>query len=100
LNQLLPVELDTLAAIAQSVRHRRRAVPAAMEQVLLALCKDRYLGLRVIAELLERRDSKHLRDKVLNPMVKQGLLYRAYPRPNDPRQAYTSSAVAVPVASE
>lgn len=48
------------------------------------------LGLRVLAGMLNRRDQggADLRKRILNPLVKEGLLQRAYPNPNDPRQAY------------
>ncbi len=91
LEQLTAEEQAILEAIAQPVRGSKRVKPEVMQPVLLMLCKARYLGLRVITELLGRKDSENLRDKVLNSMVKDGLLVRAYPRPNDPRQAYISA---------
>ena len=67
-----------------------------MRQTVLALCTGQYLGLRALAVLLNRRDQggADLRKRILNPLVKDGLLLRAYPNPNDPRQAYWAVSVA------
>ena len=87
-------EVEKLKHIAQPVSSRQRANPLLVQQTVLALCAERYVGLRVLAELLHRRDrdGADLRQRILNPLVAQGALKRAYPRPNDPRQAY----IAVP----
>ena len=66
-----------------------------MREVVITLCAGRFLGLRLLAELLNRKDFDSLRERVLNLLVQQGLLRRAFPRPNDPRQAYTSSPIQV-----
>jgi len=78
-----------LQARAQAVAGRKRVAPLTMHETVLALCDGHYLGLRVLSELLGRRDLKDLRNRVLNPLVESGLLCRAFPSPNDPRQAYT-----------
>lgn len=82
--------IDVLTQIAQPVSSRQRASPQLVQQTVLALCTERFVGLRVLAELLHRRDrdGADLRQRILNPLVAQGALKRAYPRPNDPRQAY------------
>jgi len=82
--------LLTLRALAEPVRSRERASPVVMRAALTAMCAGRYLGVRVLANLLDRRDQADLVRRVLTPMVEEGLLKRAYPRPNDPRQAYIS----------
>ena len=81
---------EVLKQIAQPVSSRQRASPLLVQQTVLALCAERYVGLRVLAELLHRRDrdGADLRQRILNPLVAQGTLKRAYPHPNDPRQAY------------
>jgi predicted HTH transcriptional regulator len=90
LAQLREDEIATLRRIAEPVSRRRRANPELVKQTVLALCEDRYLGLRVLTDLLGRRDREgsDLRKRILNPLVAEGVLLRAYPRPNDPRQAY------------
>jgi hypothetical protein len=61
-----------------------------MQEVIRQLCRDRYVGLGLLSVLLGRNE-EHLRNRVLNKMVSTQLLRRAFPRPNDPRQAYTSN---------
>ena len=87
---LSPELLATLTTLAAPVRATRRARPDLVRQTVLALCEGRFLGPRVLAALLGRRDMEgaDLRKRILNPLVQEGLLLRAYPRPSDPRQAY------------
>jgi len=93
LNQLNAAETDLLRQQAAPVSERLRASPELVRQTVLALCAGRYLGLRVLADLLKRRDrdGKDLRTRILNPLVAEGALLRAYPKANDPRQAYIAS---------
>jgi predicted HTH transcriptional regulator len=90
LGNLSVQELALLVELAKPVSSRQRAPSELVQQTVLALCNGRYLGLRVLAELLNRRnhDSGDLRRRILNPLVARGALKRAYPQPNDPRQAY------------
>jgi len=90
LSQLSEAEIGLLRQCAAPVSERSRARPELVRQTVLALCSGRYLGLRVLAELLKRhdRDGKDLRTRILNPLVAEGALLRAYPKANDPRQAY------------
>jgi hypothetical protein len=63
-----------------------------MCSVVCLLCRHRYLTIKVLARLLSRKED-YLRQRVLNPMVSEGLLARAFPTtPNHPSQAYTSKA--------
>lgn len=98
LSALTPEALVRLQQVAQPVSSRRRAAPDQVRGVVLALCDGQFMGLRVLAALLGRRDQNgsDLRKRILNPLVKQGLLLRAYPRPNDPRQAYRRAPQAAP----
>ncbi len=98
LNQLGQAEIALLRQQAAPVSERLRARPELVRQTVLRLCDGRYLGLRVLADLLKRRDrdGKDLRTRILNPLVAEGVLLRAYPKANDPRQAYITS----PSASE
>jgi len=96
LSQVIESEIDLLRQRAAPVSERLRASPELVRQTVLALCTGRYLGLRVLADLLKRRDrdGKDLRTRILNPLVAEGALLRAYPKANDPRQAYISSPSA------
>ena len=93
LGTLTPQLLAALQQIALPVSSRRRAPPELARATVLRLCEGRYIGLRVLAALLGRRDQDgaDLRKRILNPLVQEGLLLRAFPRPNDPRQAYMSA---------
>jgi len=90
-SQIPPDDLARLRDLAAPVAQRKRATPAMVQQTVLALCRGRYLGLRVLAQLLGRNpDGMDLRKRILNPLVANQSLLRAYPNPNDPRQAYTT----------
>lgn len=90
LAELDEADLAMLRALALPVSSRQRVPPELLRQTVLALCSGRYLGLRVLASLLNRRDQGggDLRQRILNPLVQEGLLLRAFPSANDPRQAY------------
>ena len=92
LNSLSAEDLALLVELAKPVSSRQRATPELVQKTVLALCSGRYLGLRVLSELLKRRNQEggDLRRRILNPLVAQGALRRAYPQANDPRQAYTT----------
>jgi predicted HTH transcriptional regulator len=90
--QFTESQLNTLRELAHSRRERERVSPEMMRSVVLSLCSGCYISLRLLSELLNR-DSDDLRKRILNPLVKAGLLRRAFRRPNDPRQAYTSSLI-------
>ena len=91
LTQITPEELALLHELAAPVAVRGRATPELVQETVLRLCNGRYLGLRVLAELLGRNaDGVDLRKRILNPLVISKALQRAYPNPNDPRQAYTT----------
>lgn len=92
LSDLSPAELSKLEMIAAPIREKRRIRPELMSSIVLQLCLGRFLGVRVLSHLLSR-DAADLSRRVLNPLVKTKSLCRAFPRPNDPRQAYTSNTV-------
>lgn len=96
LSQLNETDIAVLRQRATPVSKRLRATPELVRQTVLVLCDGRYLGLRVLADLLKRRDrdGKDLRTRILNPLVAEGALLRAYPKANDPRQAYITSPSA------
>ncbi len=92
LSQITPAELANLQALANRVAGRDRVKPEQVQETVLVLCTGRYLGLRVLAQLLARNpDGVDLRKRILNPLVARKALKRAYPNPNDPRQAYTTN---------
>ena len=95
--EILRINPARFVPLASAFRAKtgNRANPELVRQTVLALCDGRYLGLRVLADLLKRRDrdGKDLRTRILNPLVDEGVLLRAFPKTNDPRQAYISSPV-------
>jgi predicted HTH transcriptional regulator len=94
-DQIPSDELAQLRALAAPVSERSRATPDIVQNTVLALCSGKYLGLRVLAQLLGRNpDGVDLRKRILNPLVANKSLLRAYSNPNDPRQAYTANGDA------
>ena len=85
-------EWEELQVIALPVRERGKVGPETMQAVISQLCQNHFIGLLLLSELLGRNE-EHLRNRILNVMVNKRLLRRAFPRPNDPRQAYTSTAI-------
>ena len=81
---------DELKIIAQDVSERTRVAPELLRPTILKLCQGRYLGRRVLAQLLSRNPDDLLK-RTLNPLVEEGLLKTAFPSSSDPRQAYTTS---------
>lgn len=62
-----------------------------VKSIIYALCARSPLTAREIAELLKRKDKKHLVRQYLTPLVKDGLLKYVYPeRGNSPNQAYAA----------
>ncbi|MFH1027319.1 MAG: RNA-binding domain-containing protein [Pseudomonadota bacterium] len=89
-DQIPDNEWKSLETIALSVKEHGKVSTDTMQDVIRQLCRDRYVGLRLLSVLLGRNE-EHLRNRVLFKMVSTQLLRRAFPRPNDPRQAYTSN---------
>lgn len=89
----VPVELrEHLRACARTISDTKRAKPEAIKNIVLQLCDGRYLGRRILADLLHR-NSDDLLKRILNPMVAEGQLSTAHPSVSDPRQAYTKAGV-------
>ncbi len=81
----LPPEL---LALAEPARLRSRLSPAAMENLILGLCRGRWLTAKELAELLNR-DADNLQTRILTGMVKKQALELRYPEVrNRPDQAY------------
>jgi ATP-dependent DNA helicase RecG len=84
--------LDDLLKWAAPARKNRRMKTKAMEQLILTLCKDRWLSRRQLADLLQRNPDS-LRSRFLTPMVTHGLLRLRFPdKPNRTDQAYTANS--------
>lgn len=77
-----------LEALAAAPRTKARLEPRAMEAVILAVCRDRYLTLGVLAKLLHRH-SDTLRKTYLDRLVKTNRIKRAFPgTPTHEKQSY------------
>ena len=87
---LLPELQTMLVEMALPVSKRTRVPPSVLKETVLRLCGGRYLGLRVLAKVLQR-DPDDLRKRTLIPMVKAGALKTAFTALNDPRQAYAAA---------
>ncbi|MGG5810567.1 RNA-binding domain-containing protein [Falsiroseomonas sp. CW058] len=84
-------DLETIAA---QVKGRGKVAPATSRAIISELCQERFLTIRVLSSLLSR-DEDYLRQRILNPMVQDRVLERAFPQaPNDPRQAYIATGTA------
>ena len=81
-------KLDELAAEPQAKRKVTRDV---LIDVVLAICNGRFVTLRCLAELVQRKPDT-LRDQYLAGLVKDRRLMLAFPKtPTHERQAYTTS---------
>ena len=90
----IPPALQTqLRELASPVSQAGRVGAVVLRGCVSALCEGRFMGLRVLAHVLQR-DPDDLRKRTLTPMVQAGLLRAAYPAARDPRQAYTASVTA------
>lgn len=87
---LSPDMQTELIEVARAVRLKPRVSSSVLQQAVITLCDGRYLGLRVLAQVLNR-DPDDLRKRTLVPMVKAGKLKTAFSAMNDPRQSYTAS---------
>ncbi|MDZ4786433.1 MAG: putative DNA binding domain-containing protein [bacterium] len=77
-----------LLEIAAPVREKQRVSPELMRNTILKLCSERYLTVKRLAELLNRR-SETIRTHFINPMWSDKFLELKYPNePTHPQQAY------------
>ncbi len=79
-----------LTALAKPVSQQARVSPALLRATLLDLCRGRFLGRRVLAQLLHRNPDDLLK-RTLNPLVDEKSLKTAFLSRSDPRQAYTTA---------
>ncbi|GGY44203.1 hypothetical protein GCM10011297_16430 [Bacterioplanes sanyensis] len=86
---LTPDLRDKLLAMAVDARESRRLATDSMAEIILALCKEYFLTLPVLCELVGRKPDP-LRKNSLRPLIKDGKLVLAFPHtPTNPHQAYT-----------
>jgi ATP-dependent DNA helicase RecG len=86
------VDDSELIQIAAPARHSQRLPPEQMENIILDLCRERWLSRRELAAIL-KRNPDNLRSRFLTPMVAHGLLRLRYPdKPNRVDQAYSAAA--------
>lgn len=79
---------EKLEMLAEEPRNRERMQKDRMQQVIITLCKEHYLTLNVLANLVKRSPDA-LRQQYLNGMVKSRQIQLAFPsKPTHERQAY------------
>lgn len=79
-----------LLAIARPARERSRLAPERMREIILQLCRGRYLTAQEVSALVQR-DVKSLQLRFFSKLLAAGALRLRYPdEPNHPSQAYTS----------
>jgi len=89
--QISEADFQALSALAAPARQQQRLPPQEMEQVILRLCRGRWLTRRLLGELLQR-NADSIRQRFLTPMVEHGYLRLRYPdTPNRTDQAYTTA---------
>ncbi len=82
---------ELLEHLAEEPRQKERLSSERMEQVLLALCRDQFLTLSVLAELVSRNPDG-LRQQYLSKMVRGGEMLLAFPtKPTHEKQAYRAA---------
>lgn len=91
LSQVSSQLLTELQGRATEARNKQRLPRLRMEDIILAMCRERYLTLNVLAQLLSR-NPEALRKQYLNAMVKSGRVCQAFPMtPTHEKQAYRSA---------
>lgn len=92
--ELAESEWKELEIVAEPVKNNSRNVgKKAVKEVIIQLCKGRFIGLTNLSLLLEMKPDT-LRKNYLNPLVTSQQLRLAYPtRRNHPKQAYTTNVI-------
>lgn len=87
-DQLTPEWRDQLTARAEPTGLRKKLRSADMRHLIRVICRDQFVSLPVLAELVDRSPDA-LRQQHLKPMQQAALLVLAFPTsPTHPRQAY------------
>lgn len=80
--------LENLKMIAKPVRDKGKVPPDVMREVILKVCREKFLTLQQLEVILDRTNST-LRTRFLKKMVEEGLMELRYPdKLNHPEQAY------------
>ena len=87
--QLSETAQHELTDLALPVSQQARTAQAVLHAVIFDLCRNRFLGRRVLAHVLNRNPDDLLR-RTLNPLVDDGRLKTAFLSKSNPRQAYTT----------
>lgn len=91
LSALTPPFRSSLEAVATAPRSKGKVDREVLIEVVLRLCKGRFVMLRCLAELVQRRPET-LRDQYLTKLVRERKLTLAFPKtPTHERQAYSST---------
>lgn len=85
-----------LEALAEEPRQKERLSAERMERVILSLCRDQFLTLSALAELVNRNPDG-MRQQYLSKMVRTGEMVLAFPtKPTHERQAYRAAEGSAP----
>ena len=87
---------SVLEHLAEEPRQKERLSAERMERVILALCRDQFLTLSSLAELVNRNPDG-LRQQYLSKMVRTGEMVLAFPtKPTHEKQAYRAAEGSTP----
>jgi ATP-dependent DNA helicase RecG len=78
-----------LIKIAGPSQESKRIPPEQTEQIIVELCRGRFLTHRQIAGLLDRQ-AQGIKDRFISKLLKAGKLKTKYEDPTNPNQAYTT----------
>lgn len=82
---------EKLRKQGESVSLTKRTSPDKVRAAIVELCREQFLTLGELAELLNRRPDP-LRNDYLSPMARDGTLERRFPDPKHPQQAYRTAS--------
>jgi ATP-dependent DNA helicase RecG len=89
-SELDAAALQTLQDTAKPVFEKTRVSPEVLELTILRLCSGRYLGRRILGQLLNRNPDDLLK-RTLTPLVDTGKLKLKFASSSNPRQAYITN---------
>ncbi|MCF7851855.1 MAG: putative DNA binding domain-containing protein [Simkaniaceae bacterium] len=89
------LEEEEMYIIAQTAREMKKLFSEDMEQMILKLCKGRWINRKQLGNILQRNPDA-LRSRFLTSMVRKDLLRLRYPdKPNRVDQAYTIASEGI-----
>lgn len=92
--------LEKLKSMAVEFRTTKKAPKARVEQTILEICRDSYLSLRELSEILGRKPGT-LQNHYLAKLVSDGTLRLLYPdKVNHPKQRYQTSGKGIQMIEE